>query len=125
MKHTLYYMGRFSKNFARLSSAKSDYIDLKGNVVPCENDSPSIDGLRFGYMQKSHSEFFAVKIGDVALENPVELVPSSHCDGKGFGPIPSHFGDQSAQTLLADMLRMNPKQTLEIVREAWTTIASA
>jgi hypothetical protein len=78
--------------------------------------SDKVDGIVFGYMEKSgkgldrEHRFFAVKVEDIVLQEPVQLIPNSHTDGKGFGPNPSLFGDRSARRLLSDIMAANPEQ---------------
>jgi hypothetical protein len=121
MIHTILYYGRFDLNFERLHSTKEKFTvmrpDNKGfwNV---ESPSDKVDGIVFGYMEKSkqglENRFFAVKIEDIILGNPVQLVPDSHTDGKGFGPKPSQFGDLSAMQLLRDIIAQNPDQKINL-----------
>jgi hypothetical protein len=125
MKHTLLYMGRLSLNFDDLSPDSTEYAKADGSKAPFNQPSSTTDGIVFGYMEKPGYRCFAVKVGDVVLDVPVQLEPDRHSDGKNYGPQPSQFGDASARALLADMIRYNPAQAEDILRTVWKTIAKA
>jgi len=117
MKHTILYHGRFELNFDRLHRLKDDFTikrtEDKG-LATVASPSDKVDGIVFGYMEKSKRRFFAVKVEDVILSKPVRLVPDLHTDGKGFGPAASQFGDQSAKRLLEGIIAQNPGQEDEL-----------
>jgi hypothetical protein len=122
MIHTILYHGRFSLNFDRLHELKDDFTirrpDGKG-FFTLDSPADKVDGIVFGYMEKSKrglgaDRFYAVKVEDVILDRPVRIDPKRHTDGKGFGPIPSQFGDDSASRLLADIVEENPGQEDEL-----------
>lgn len=118
MKHTLIYMGRMSLNFDKLSAATTEWVSESREKRPLDMPAEAVDGIAFGYMETG-SKHFAVKIGDVVLGVPLPLESDRHCDGKGFGPKPSQFGDASAQALVADAITCNPKQAEKILRTVW------
>ena len=117
MIHTILYYGRLDLNFQRLRKLGDDFkIARPGSRDFTEVASPSgkVDGIVFGYMEKSHrglgnARFCAVKVDDVVLDTPVLLKPERHTHGKGFGPRASQFGDVSARNLLADIIQHNPR----------------
>jgi hypothetical protein len=122
MIHTILYHGRFSLNFDRLHELKDDFTirrpDGKG-FFTLDSPADKVDGIVFGYMEKSKrglgaDRFYAVKVEDVILDRPVRIDPKRHTDGKRFGPIPSQFGDDSASRLLADIVEENPGQEDEL-----------
>jgi hypothetical protein len=125
MKHALFYMGKFSLNFDELSAESTEYVKPDGSKAPFGEPSVSTDGITFGYMEKPGHRCFAVKVGDVMLDVPVQLEPDRHSDGKNHGPQPAQFGDESARALLADTIRRNPAQAEDILRTAWKTIDRA
>jgi len=124
MLHTIIYHGRFTPNFERLRRDKQDFLILGVDGkerFPVEPPSAKVDGIVFGYMEKSKLAsdpkrgIFAVKVADIVLEHPIELKPRRHSDGKGYGPKDPLFGDQSAKRLLRDMIAKNPEQETELM----------
>jgi len=127
MRHTIIYHGRYSLNFNRLLACKdkpSEFKRLDEENKTLEIDAPSrnVNGIVFGYMEKGKVQlpdgerFFAVRVEDVILDNPVKLERDVHTDGKGFGPISSQFGDESANRLLNDIIMANPQQKAALMK---------
>jgi hypothetical protein len=117
MIHSIGYLGPYDENIGRLSLYSDKYI--KDGEVGGKIDEPSkkVDGIWFGYLQKSKHEFFAVRanFGEhrVNVENPLRLDRIRHTDGKGFFK-PPQFGDTSATHLLKDMIAANPSQAADL-----------
>ena len=140
MRHTIIYHGRHGLNFDRLCAYNvrghlHDFtrIDGEGKERDLASPSRNVDGIVFGYMEKTGEElpgndrFFAVRVQDIVLDNPVQLVPSRHTDGKWFAPRPSQFGDESARALLDDIIAANTAQQaslMEIYNQFFTSSQS-
>lgn len=118
MKHSIGYLGHLDRNFQNLRPAPRHYVRDDGSLGEVADRPRDIDGIFFGYLECSSKTFVAVRAQygdhDVILTTPVPLEPSRHTDGKGFGPNPSRFGDNSARHLLADMIAKNPEVAAEL-----------
>jgi len=118
MKHSIGYMGRFERSFASLRPGTREYFREDGTVGRVDERPADVDGVFFGYMERQGKTFVAVRAQhgeiDVIVKNPVVLDPARHTDGKGFGPNPSRFGDESATRLLADLIAANPDREREL-----------
>jgi hypothetical protein len=123
MKHTILYRGDISLNFNRLSPTTTTYVKAgkAGKTEP--EKSKAVDGIVFGYMEGREKEFFAVSVGDAVLDVPLRIDTARHTDGKGFPPQGAIFGDESAQRLLADILRVNPGKAEDVIRAVWAAVA--
>lgn len=119
MIHTVLYLGRYGLNIGRLSEHKGSIRSFKrqnekGAFLPMVGPSAKVDGIVFGYMERGYEglstkdAFHAVSVEDIMLDQTLLLVPVRHTDGKWFGPSPSQFGDDSARTLLSDIIAANP-----------------
>ena len=126
MRHTIIYHGRYSLNFDRLQTCKDNPPDFKGldeenNTWEIDAPSRNVNGIVFGYMEKGKAQlpdserFFAIRVENVVLDNPVKLERDVHTDGKGFGPKSSQFGDESANRLLNDIIKANPQQKAALI----------
>lgn len=128
MRHTIIYHGRHGLNFDRLCAYNvrghlHDFtrIDGEGKERDLASPSRNVDGIVFGYMERTgegfpdNDRFFAVRVQDIVLENPIQLVPRRHTDGKWFAPKPSQFGDESARALLSDIIAANPAQRASLM----------
>jgi hypothetical protein len=122
MKHTILYRGHISLNFNRLRSDTTKYVTVDGMEMPEPGKLKSVDGIAFGYMEGRGKEFFAVSVENVILDAPIRIDTDRHTDGKGFPPQGAIFGDESAQRLLADILRANPSRAEEIVAALWSAL---
>ena len=112
LRHAIGYLGRFERNFSRLKPGLRRYERADGSFRDVDERPRNADGVFFGYMERTGKRFVAVRAqfggADVVVTNPVSLRPSRHTDGKGFGPNPSRFGDDSAERLLIDLIAANP-----------------
>lgn len=113
MRHSIGYLGWFDRSFPNLRAGVREYVREDGAVGKVDDRPEDVNGVFFGYMERPGKTFVAVRAHyeeiDVVLATPVPLDSSRHTDGKGFGPIPSRFGDESASRLLADMIAANPQ----------------
>ena len=118
MKHSIGYLGHFERDFTNLCPGKSEYVREDGSLGKIDERPENVDGVFFGYLECKGREFVAVRARygelDVFLKKPVPLIPTRHTDGKGFGPKPARFGDESAARLLADMIDANPSEAPQL-----------
>jgi len=118
MKHSIGYLGHYDRSFADLRPGIRDHLREDGSVGHVDERPPEVDGVFFGYMERQGKTFVAVRAQygelDVVVRHAVLLDRARHTDGKGFGPNPSRFGDDSASRLLADMIAANPDSAHEL-----------
>jgi len=112
MKHSIGYLGHFDRDVQNLHPGPRNYVREDGSLGQVDDRPQDVDGVFFGYLECRGKTFVAVRAqygdADIILKTPVPLDPPRHTDGKGFGPNPSRFGDDSAAHLLADMITKNP-----------------
>jgi hypothetical protein len=122
LRHAIGYLGRFERSFATLKPGVRRYVREDGSFGDVDERPRDADGVFFGYMECDGKRFVAVRVqhgsDDLVVRNPVPLDPPRHTDGKGFGPNPSRFGDDSAERLLIDLIAANPAQASELKRVA-------
>lgn len=119
MRHALMYHGGFERNRPRLQPGASTFLgsdDAEHQLPPWPS---SIDGLRFGYMEKPGKRFVVVRVlddkEDLVLDNDVLLDFARHLGhGKRLGPEPTIVTDETAAVLLADIMAKNPKQQMQL-----------
>lgn len=113
MTHSMLYFGHFDRNFRKLDTETSEYLDINGQSKAVEQPTDSVDGLHFFYMECPDKEFVAVGVRDHSgvfiLRAPILLISERHTDGKGLFTGP-HIGDESAARLLVDMIVANPER---------------
>lgn len=118
MKHSIGYLGHLDRDFTNLRSGNGHYVREDGSLGNVEERPENVDGVFFGYLECKGREFVAVRAQygeiEVLLKEPVPLIPMRHTDGKGFGPQPARFGDESAAHLLADMITSNPSEAPQL-----------
>jgi len=114
MRHSIGYLGHYD-HFCNLTPHPREYHRHDGSLGTVDDRPNRVNGIFFGYMEREGKTFVAVRAQhddidiDVVLQNAVPLDPSRHTDGKGFGPKPSLFGDDSAARLVSDMITTNPQ----------------
>ena len=112
MRHSIGYLGHYDRSFEDLHPEPREYVREDGSLGRVNERPKDVNGVFFGYMECRGKTFVAVRAQysnlDIILKKPVRLDPIRHTDGKGFGPNPSRFGDESAGRLLADMIAANP-----------------
>ena len=120
MKHSIGYLGHFDRDFKSLRPDPRHHIREDGSLGHVDERPRDVDGVFFGYLECPGKTFVAVRAQyddtDVILKAPVSLDPPRHTDGKGFGPNPSRFGDDSAGHLLSDMIAKNPDVAVSLRR---------
>ena len=122
MKHSIGYLGHFERDFQNLRPGPRHYVREDRTLGQVDDRPQDVDGVFFGYLECRGKTFVAVRAQygdtDVILKAPVPLDPPRHTDGKGFGPNPSRFGDDSAAHLLADMITQNQDVAVALRRIA-------
>jgi hypothetical protein len=122
MLHSIGYLGQYERDFAAWKTGVRHYRHPDGTLRAIAEKPNKVDGVWFGYMERTGKQFFAVRAQyddvDVSVKRPVLLIPSRHTDGKGFGPQAARFGNESAHRLLADMAKENPEAAGELQRIA-------
>jgi hypothetical protein len=113
MYHALRYHGGFERNFPTLKPGSVNFIGTDGSEHPLPAWPAGVDGVRFGYMEKSGKKFAAVCVqdakNDIVLQHEVLIDPARHMRlGQRFGPEPTIIDDASAIELLADIVKKNP-----------------
>ncbi|MEP7347738.1 MAG: hypothetical protein ABI877_20880 [Gemmatimonadaceae bacterium] len=130
MHHALMYHGGFDRNFPELKSGAKTFAGSDGSERVLGECPTECDGLRVGYMEKDGKNFVAVRVtdddGDVILQHPVLIDITRHLGlGRRFSAEPTVFVDDTAKTLLDDIIIANPDQRAELLsireRMPWGT----
>ena len=118
MRHALVYHGSFELNFDRLAPGAASYTATDGSVRPIEKVPPNVDGVVFGYMERSGKKFTAVRVHfethDVVLKNPIVIDPMRHMGNRRFSARPVPIQDDVVSSLLDDIIAANPGQQTEL-----------
>jgi hypothetical protein len=118
MRHALVYHGSYEVNFGELAPGTVAYKSTEGGTRPIEKAPANVDGVVFGYMERSGKKFTAVRVHfeehDVVLKNPVVLEPMRHMGNRRFSPRPVVIQDDVASALLDDIIAANPEQQTEL-----------
>ena len=118
MLHALVYHGSFELNYDRLSAGAVTYVSTDGSARPIEKTAPNIDGVVFGYMERSGKKFIAVRVQfethDIVLRSPIVLDPMRHMGNRRFSPRAVTIQDDVASSLLDDILAANLEQQIEL-----------
>lgn len=118
MQHALMYHGSFEQNFEHLAPGMHSFRSTDGSERALPSWPASVDGVRFGYMEKSGKRFVAVRMQfdghDIVLGTPVVLDPIRHLGSRRFSPEPTLITDDLASALLDDAIECNPEQNGEI-----------
>jgi hypothetical protein len=118
MRHALVYHGSHELNFDRLASGTTSYTSTDGSARRIESVASNVDGVVFGYMERSGKKFMAVRVRfeehDIILKNPVALDPMRHMGNRRFSPRPVTIQDDVASSLLDDVIGANPDQQTEL-----------
>lgn len=90
-RHTLLYLGRLDRNFARLRQHPGPvrtfrYHDRADQLQPSAWPAHEADVVVFGYMERPGEGPFVVTVDDAILPTPVRLRPERHTDGKQPAP---------------------------------------
>ena len=118
MRHGLMYQGGFERNYPELSPGARSFRGSDGTEQMLPDWPESVDGVRFGYMERRGRKFLVVRLQfdehDVVLRTPVALEPLRHMGGQRFRPRPLLLSDENASALLDDVIECNPEQSTEI-----------
>jgi len=119
MRHALMYHGGFERNRPQLKPGATTFLGSDGAEHQLPPWPSSVDGLRFGYMEKPGKRFVVVRVvddkEDLVLDNDVLLDFARHLGhGKRLGPEPTIVTDETAAVLLADIMAKNPKQQMQL-----------
>ncbi len=118
MRHGLMYQGGFERNFARLAPGARSFVTSDGAEQPIPEWPESVDGVRFGYMERRGRKFLVVRLQfdehDVVLRTPVALDRMRHMGNQRFAPRAIVLTDANASALLDDIIECNPEQSTEI-----------
>ena len=118
MKHGLMYQGSFEANYATLERGARCFRTSAGTEQPLPEWPHTVDGVRFGYMERRGRKFALVRVQfdehDIVLRTPVTLDPMRHMGNQRFSPAPLLLTDDLASLLLDDVIDCNPEQNTEI-----------
>ena len=118
MRHALVYHGSYEGNFDRLVAGASSYTATDGSTRALESAPATVDGVVFGYMERTGKKFTAVRLRfedhDVVLKNPVVLEPMRHLGNRRFSARPVVIQDDVASALLDDIIAANQDQQTEL-----------
>ena len=118
MRHGLMYHGGFEQNYAALVPGACSFVTSAGAEQPLPGWPASVDGVRFGYMERRGRKFVVVRlqfdVHDLVLRNPVALDRMRHMGNQRFAARPILLTDANASALLDDVIECNPEQTTEI-----------
>ncbi len=113
MTHTLIYFGWYSHGFRHFHAGQTRYWKAKDDP----NEPPrhaverppeqKFDGIRFGFFEGPDKSFLLVSADDVALPQPVLLIPDRH-GLTAPGPSFAKLNDDAAAAILVDMIVANP-----------------
>ena len=118
MLHGLMYQGGFEGNFATLGPGARSFRTSDGAEREIPDWPDSVDGVRFGYMERRGRKFLVVRLQfdehDIVLRTPVALDRLRHMGNQRFSARPILLTDASASALLDDVIECNPGQSTEI-----------
>ena len=118
MLHGLMYQGGFEENFANLEPGARRFRTSGGVELILPEWPDSIDGVRFGYMERRGRKFVVVRLQfdehDIVLRTPVVLDPLRHMRNQRFSARPTPLSDADASALLDDVIERNAEQSTEI-----------
>ena len=118
MRHGLMYQGGFEQNFATLAPGAHTFRTSDGTEQPLPGWPATVDGVRFGYMERRGRKFVVVRLQfdehDIILRTSVALDRMRHMGNQRFAARPIHLTDASASALLDDVIECNSEQSTEI-----------
>lgn len=118
MLHGLMYQGGFEGNFATLGPGARSFRASDGAELEHPDWPDSVDGVRFGYMERRGRRFLVVRLQfdehDIVLRTPVALDRLRHMGNQRFSARPTLLSDANASALLDDLIECNPEQSTEI-----------
>jgi hypothetical protein len=120
MRHGLMYQGGFDRNYPSLKSGATTFVDTESRERSIPDWPESIDGVRFGYMERRARKFAVVRVQfgghDIVLGEPVLIDQNRHLGGRRMRAAMIEMGDDEASMLLDDVLRENPAQNDAVAR---------
>lgn len=112
------YQGGFERNFASLAPGARTFRTSDGEELELPAWPESVDGVRFGYMERSGRKFLVVRLQfdghDIVLQTPVTLDRLRHMANQRFSARPTLITDACASALLDDVIECNATQSTEI-----------
>jgi hypothetical protein len=118
MLHGLMYQGGFELNFASLEPGARRFRTSDGAELEIPAWPDSVDGVRFGYMERRGRKFVVVRLQfdehDIVLRTPVALDRLRHMSNQRFSARPTLLSDANAEALLDDVIESNPEQDTAI-----------
>ncbi len=118
MVHGLMYQGGFERNFPSLTRGARAFRTSDGDDRELPNWPETVDGVRFGYMERRGRKFPVVRLQfdehDIVLRTPVPLDRLRHMGNQRFSAEPTLITDACASALLDDVIECNPEQSTEI-----------
>ena len=118
MKHGLMYQGGFEQNFTTLDRGARSFRTSAGVERTLPDWPDSVDGVRFGYMERRGRKFVVVRLQfdehDIVLRTPVALDRMRHMGNQRFAARPVVLTDALASVLLDDVIECNSEQSTEI-----------
>ena len=119
MPHGLMYHGGFDHNFSALKPGATTFAGSDGSQRLLGDWPAECDGLRVGYMEKAGKNFVAVRVlddeADLVLQYAVLIDIARHLGyGRRFSAESTMFTDDTAKTLLDDIITANPDQRRQL-----------
>jgi hypothetical protein len=118
MRHGLMYQGAFERNYASLAPGARSFITSGGSEQALPEWPDSVDGVRFGYMERRGRKFLVVRLQfdehDIVLRTPVVIDRMRHMGNQRFSARPILLSDANASALLDDVIDCNAEQRTEI-----------
>lgn len=118
MVHGLMYQGGFEQNFPTLVPGTRSFHTSEGQERELPDWPETIDGVRFGYMERRGRKFAVVRLQfdehDIVLQTPVTLDRLRHMGNQRFSAHPTLITDGCASALLDDVIECNPEQSTEV-----------
>jgi hypothetical protein len=112
------YQGGFEQNFPSLVPGARSFLTSDGDERELPAWPETIDGVRFGYMERRGRKFPVVRLQfdehDIVLRTPVTLDRLRHMGNQRFSAHPTLITDACASALLDDVIECNPEQSTEI-----------
>jgi hypothetical protein len=112
------YQGGFERTYASLAPGAHSFVTSAGSQQALPEWPDSVDGVRFGYMERRGRKFVVVRLQfdehDIVLRTPVVLDRMRHMGNQRFSARPILLSDVNASALLDDVIDCNPEQSTEI-----------
>ncbi|MGA2078221.1 MAG: hypothetical protein ABSH52_32420 [Terriglobia bacterium] len=132
--HKMGYLGAYTVENIESLKKQAESGGITQYLIEHADEARTVDyshrpeGILFGCVQwgrkRSAEQFFVIRANygdhDILVATPLPLNRDRHIDSKGIFEEP-RFGDESAENLLDDLIRINPenRHELERIREAY------